>query len=500
MRDLQILFWLRWRQFKDAAVYWLRVAGYQPQEASFSQSMYVLYLLGIGALWLVLALSSIFEQANAIGLYLTPDARLGLVLALPWAVLILQVFVMVVGLQSTPLKLSFQDMAYIAGSPINRSAPVILGFIRQVVLRLLLVSLILAFIAIVIMRPILITSVGEASVRAVMMAIPLVIFTWALGWLFGILRLVYPRVGRWRFLWLAPLLLIVLAYLFPDAVLWPGRGIVLAIFGLAPSWLFPFMSALALLLVIAFVWLGNRINMIHAVDESIMYARVQALGLLAWAQPRTQMKIRMQAAQAGRKPLLQLPKVQGIWTFITRAGLSYIRHPSMLLTSLLWGAVMTQLVALIIVNNLPVQLWIGWLLLAGIVPPFGLLHVYTADMEEPFLRQFLPVDGFQLLVADVILPLLFLILGAVGVWLLQGFEPQLTSLGILFIPVLAILLTLCGAYSLTSKRVLQTRILTTSAAFGAVILATLWLATPLAGFGVAGVAVMILSTMLTASA
>lgn len=500
MRDLQILFWLRWRQFKDAAMYWLRVAGYQPQYASFSQSMYVLYLLAIGILWLALALSSIFDQANIIGLHMTLEARRGLVLGLPWAVLIAQIFVLIVGLRSTPLKLSFPDMAYIAGSPINRFAPVILGFIRQIALRLLLVSLFLTLIATILVRPVSQDAVGPASLRAVAIAFPLVIFTWALAWLLGILRLVYLRVGRWPYLWLVPLLLLGLAYVFPDVALWPGRSIILAIFGLAPAWLLPFMSFLAILLVIAFVGLGNRINMIHAADESIMYARIQALGLLAWSQPRLQMRIRLQAAQSARKPLLQLPNVKGTWTFITRAGLSYIRHPSMLLMSFVWGAIMAQLVILILVNNLPIQLWIGWLLLAGIVPPFGLLHVYRADMEEPFLRQFLPVDGFQLLIADVILPLICLITGAVGVWLLQDFEPELTALGLMFIPVLAILLTLCGAYSLTSKRVLQTRILTTAASFGAVIVAGAGLETPLAALGVAGMAVMILSTMVAGSA
>ena len=43
------------------------------------------------------------------------------------------------------------------------------------------------------------------------------------------------------------------------------------------------------------------------------------------------------------------------------------------------------------------------------------LNVFSEDLEEPFLRQFLTVDGFQLLIADVIVPLLALIVGAIGV-------------------------------------------------------------------------------------
>jgi hypothetical protein len=49
-------------------------------------------------------------------------------------------------------------------------------------------------------------------------------------------------------------------------------------------------------------------------------------------------------------------------------------------------------------------------------------------------------DGFQLFIADVILPLLFLMLGAVGAWWLQGFSTQITLLGIMIIPVLSLLL------------------------------------------------------------
>ena len=72
--------------------------------------------------------------------------------------------------------------------------------------------------------------------------------------------------------------------------------------------------------------------MIHAVDESILYARIQALGLLAWRMIDVQARIRMQSRQATRKPFLSLPRAQGTSTFVTRAALSYVRHPFMLLT------------------------------------------------------------------------------------------------------------------------------------------------------------------------
>ena len=62
---------------------------------------------------------------------------------------------MVNALQSTPLKLSFADMAYVAGAPISRVAPVIVGFIRQVGIRLILLNLPVVIFGVVVGRTLL---------------------------------------------------------------------------------------------------------------------------------------------------------------------------------------------------------------------------------------------------------------------------------------------------------------------------------------------------------
>jgi hypothetical protein len=314
------------------------------------------------------------------------------------------------------------------------------------------------------------------------------------------LRLVFPRVSKIPLLWALPLLLLPAAYLMPDAFLWPGRTLVLVVYGLNPVWLLPFIVLLAAGLTLAFVWMGNRINMIQAVDESVVYARLAALGILAWRMPDLQLRIRAQESHAGRKPRFSLPKSQGQMALVTRSLVSYIRHPSMLLVNLLWGAVMTYVVTLIIANELPVQIWIGWLLIAGITPPIGLLHTFRMDVREPFLRQFLPLNGFQILLADVVLPLVFLVAGSLIVWFLAGFPFALLTFGILFIPPLGLLLALCGAVAMTNSRELQTRLLATGASFGLAILATILLGSPYAGLGVIFLAILILSGMLVQNA
>lgn len=500
MRDIPAVLWLRWRQFRDGAVYWLRVLGYQPNEKSLSQNLYVLYLFGIGLLWFGAMWTFTYDFVNTLGGLLPLASLADLLQLLAIVGLAAQAYIMVNALRSTPVKLSFADMAYLAGSPISPTAPVMVGFMRQVLVRVLLMSLGLAVLAIFLIRP-LGPNLGTGAVfRAILATVPFVLLTWTIAWLLGTLRLVSPRVGRSTYIWLLPLVLLPLAYLFPDLFLWPTRAFLLSVYGLLPVWVLPFVLLLALTLIFALAWLSNRVNMIQATDESIVYARIQALGLLAWRQIDLQFRIRLQSTQAARKPFLSLAKAEGLWMLMTRAGLSYVRHPVMLLLSFAWGALMTHVAVGIVANGLPVQVWIGWVLVASFVPPNGLLYVFRVDLEERFLRQFLPFDGFQLFIADVLLPLVFLIVGASAAWWLQGYSGEITLLGIMVIPVLSLMLALCGAVALTSKRVLQTRLLATGGSFGAVILAGVGLGSPLAALGVAIFALMILSGLVSSNA
>src|SRR5215212_2858928 len=95
MRDVQALFWLRWRQFKDTAVYWLRVLGYRPQDASLSQNLYVLYLVLIGIFWLYTVGAFIYDTASGIGKLLPVTTAGELLVGFTYVILIVQIYVMV---------------------------------------------------------------------------------------------------------------------------------------------------------------------------------------------------------------------------------------------------------------------------------------------------------------------------------------------------------------------------------------------------------------------
>lgn len=493
MRDLRVLFWLRWRQFKDDAVYWLRVLGYDQREKALTQRIYVLYLLAIAGFWVVAMWAFAYDSAVGLGRALPPEATANVLQVVPLAVVVIQVLALMGALSSTPLKLSFADIAYVAASPLSRAALVILSFVRQTLTRVVPAVIVAALVGAALGAAADVATAGWASLRAGLLAIPLVVLTWGAAWALGLLRLTDARLRRLRYLWLSPPLLLALAHVLPDAALWPGRGLALAAWGESPWWLWPWLLALALAAGAAVAWLGSRVNMIYAVDESIVHARISALGLMAWRQPDLQVRIRRQAATASRRAFLRLPaNVRGAWTLMARAALSYIRHPVMLLLTLAWGALLTQAAVVMATSQLPAQLWIGWLLLVGVAPPAGLMYAFHADQEDGFLRQFLPVDGIQLLAADVAFPLLFLAAGGIAVWLLQGFPPAQMALGVLAIPLLAVLLALCGAVALTTNRVLQTRLLATAASFGPAMIAATQLGA-LAGLLVAGFAALVLA-------
>jgi hypothetical protein len=462
MDDLRVLAWLRWRQFRDGLVYGLRILGYESGER-----LYGLYLLALLAFWVLAMGAYTFDQARLLGNVVQPADFANVLVWIPLAVFAGQVYVWVGALRSTPLKLSFADMSYIVGSPVNPAAAILLGFLRQVSLRMLLVIPMVGLFAVLLARvsqlDISLWDGLRVSGQMVSVALIIVAFTWTVAWFIGTLRLAFPALGRVRLIWVVPLLLVVPYYFMPDVVLFPGRMVLLAGYGSLPLWMPLLMIAITAVLGVGLLRYGSRINLIHAADESQVYARIQALGLMAWRQPNVQMQIRFQSSSAGlRKRWLGLPKnVSGSTAIAVRAALSYVRHPVMLLLTGVWGALLCYVAGQVIKDNFPIPLTVGWVVIAGLVSPVGLLYIYRADVEEPFLRQFLPLDDFSLLLADALLPLLVTIIGASIAWMAHGFSPDETTSGIMFIPALVLLQTLCGAYAVKrgENRALQTRLI-----------------------------------------
>jgi len=222
---------------------------------------------------------------------------------------------------------------------------------------------------------------------------------------------------------------------------------------------------------------------------------LQALGTLAWTQPQIQARIRLQSIGAGRRAFLKLPSATGARMLLARAAISYARHPAALIGVGVWGFALTASAVFIIERALPLQAWIGWMLFAGLIVPRGLLRVFESDVQEPFLRQFLPFDGLQLLLTDALIPWLIMLGGGIAALVVMQLTPAVQIYAWIALPLAAFVLLLIGAWSFTQRRMLQARLLATLFAFGAAAAVGSALQTPIAGLIVIGLAGIIMAGM-----
>ncbi len=445
MIELRSLLRLRLRQWQHRLTHLLRLFGYNPNDRSLKEFLYNLYLLVFFIFWIIIGTwGAIVNEAVNIGASLSPLLWERLLSGLPWAL-----FLVIIGLslryvRRTPLTLTFPDIAYVAGSPMPRSIITLVQF-GQSALQVMLIGLpMVAVTAVALAQPAAATAGSWASVRAVVAAIPLILLALGIAWLWGIERLSNPAWVQWPGTIWQPLTLLILLFAWPEIALWPGKMWVSALLG---SWTLGGMALLVLLVgavLAVLVWSGNQANLIVAADESSTYARVQALGAFARLSPELAPELRalqQQKRLVGKRPFLQLPITSGPLTLLVRTGLALLRQGSAPFTLALWGAAFTGGAQLILSSAAPPEFWIYWLFGLLLFPPRKLAASFQADLREPFLRQFLPLAHWQLLIVDTAVPLICLLIGALGVWLMQPILP------LALIILVSILLVLCQGVS-----------------------------------------------------
>ncbi|MCB9422527.1 MAG: hypothetical protein H6667_22185 [Ardenticatenaceae bacterium] len=440
MIELRTLIRLRLRQWQHRLTHLLRLFGYNPNDRSLKEFFYNLYLLFFFIFWVVIgSWGAVVYQAVQIGKSLSPLLWERILSGLPWAV-----FLTVVGLslrfaRQTPLALSFPDIAYIAGSPMPRRTITHVQFWQKNLQAMLIVLPVAAVTAVALAQPAAATAGSWASVRAVIVAILLTLLTSGTAWLWGIKRLSHSAWVQWPgYVW-TPLALLIGGIAAPKIALWPGKLWINALLG---SWTLGEMLLLVLLVGVVLavlVWIGDQANLIVAADESRSYARVQALGAFARLSPELAPELRavqQQKRMVGKRPFLQLPTTSGSFTLLVRSGLTLLRQGSAPFALALWGAIFTGSAQLILSSNAPPEFWIYWMFGLLLFPPRWLASSFQADLREPFLRQFLPLAHWQLLVLDTAVPFACLLIGALAVWLMQ---PILSPLLIILVSILLVL-------------------------------------------------------------
>lgn len=445
LADLKLLLWLHWRQLLRTTTYWLRVVGFDPLEDTTSNKLYGLYLVIIFAGWFVLMWSLTVYGALKIGQKFT-DTRLesvrsGFGSGFPWVATGIAILLMILALRKTPLKLSVEDLTYIAASPIRREAIGLIGFCGYSLLGLVVTIPVMVLLSMMLAHPSSQDQIGLMAYPSILTSIPLVLFITACAWCAGFWRL--RQANPNRFLWLSPVPLIILTLLLPRVMTWPGHVLARDVLDEPSIGQSLGLLLLAIVMVGGVIWLGRRINLITVAAELGTTSQLKSLGVLGrftWRDLSRQMRAR--EALARRKSHIGLPNASGTWMLVARAGLIFARQPVQFAWAVLRSTAIIAAGAWLALSGASALSWLFWLTFVMIVPSRDILGVYSADQTNAFLRQFIPADNLTLLAIDTLFPFaLICLLGIAGLAVavvLTGLSPLILPLMLAFTIVLVL--------------------------------------------------------------
>ena len=443
--------WLRWKQIQGIANYWLRLVDYDTRDKDVMNRAYGLYLALFMSWWTVAMWAIAAGFIAQIGSAIPASARQDVLAVAPILVFVAQTVLIMLKLHSSPYKLSLPDIAYVGGSSIERAVPVTIGLFGDMVLPVVLSMVGVSFLAVALNQRLDSMGAVLVALHSAIAVIPVVALTYGVAWLIGLIRMVAPGARRLSVLWLAPVVLLPLPFIAPIAVAWaewPGHVLAAILVGESVDLSVVAPVALAALAVIVLVsFLGSRINMIDVADESLIYARLREIGNLRWVAPSVYGRAKSQLQAAKRKPILRLPLVDGLWMLVVRSALTYIRNPLDLLRTLIAVALVQGGLAML-GYQLPGLLIVVWLYAVAVAPTSSLTRVFSSDVDDPFLRQFLSMDSLRLLLADAALPMTLVIVVSAVLWLVQPVPAATALLGLMLAMLLALLLVLCRGGSL----------------------------------------------------
>ncbi|MCL4506590.1 MAG: hypothetical protein M1140_11280, partial [Chloroflexi bacterium] len=330
------LLWLRWKQIQGIANYWLRLVDYDTRDKDVMNRAYGLYLALFMSWWTIAMWAIAAGFIAQVGSAIPASARQGVLVVAPTLVFIGQTFLIMLKLHSSPYKLSLPDISYVGGSPIQRAVPVTIGLFGDLVLPVVLSMVGVSFLAVALNQRLDSMGAVLVALHSALAVIPVVVLTYAVAWLIGLVRMAAPGARHWAALWLAPVVLLPLPFVAPGVVAWPGNVLASILVGESVDLSVVAPVALAALVVIALVViLGNRVNMIDVADESLIYARMREISNLRWIAPGVYGRARSQLQAAKRKAILRLPQVDGLMMLVVRSALTYIRNPLDLLRALI---------------------------------------------------------------------------------------------------------------------------------------------------------------------
>lgn len=424
LADLRLLIWLHWRQLQRTAVYWLRVVGFDPLEETTSNRLYGLYLILIFGAWVLLMWSLAVHEALSVGKRIPLDdratVRAHFVDYSPWLAAAVAILLILLAIRKTPLKLSVEDLSYIAASPIRREAIGIVGFTGYTLIGLAAVVPLMTLASMMLAHPFSRDEIGFTAYAAMLTSVPLVILIAAVAWCSGFWRLRRPKPVR--YLWLLPLALVGLTAALPAVMTWPDRLLAKAVTAEPLPFQTLGMTGLALLALAGVVRLGRGINLITVTQELGTTSQLKSLGVLGrfvWRDLSRQMRDRESLAR--HTPRFALPNVTGANMLAARAALVFLRQPFLFSWAVIRATLVIAAGVWLTAIGAPALAWLGWLTFVMLLPSRDVLGVYSADQSNAFLRQFIAFDNLALLAIDTLLPFgAICVLGLVGWGLLAA--------------------------------------------------------------------------------
>ncbi len=415
LADLKLLIWLHWRQVQRTTTYWLRVVGFDPLEETTTNRLYGLYLILIFGGWVVLMWSLAVHEALWVGKKIPivdrAQVQSNFVSSFPWLVTAVAILLIFLAIRKTPLKLSVEDLAYIAATPMRREVIGMVGFTGYTLIGMGATVPLITLASMMLAHPSSRDELGIVAFPAILTSIPLVAFLAGIAWSFGFWRL--GRAKPARFLWIWPVLLIGLSIAFPSVMNWPGRLLARAVVAEPLAGQTAGLLAMALLMVAGVAWLGRSINLITVASELGTTSQLKSLGVLGrfvWRDLSRQMRDRESLAR--RTPRFALPNTTGVPMLIARASLIFMRQP----VRFAWAVIRTTSIIAAGVwlasIGAPALGWLFWLSFVMFLPSRDVLGVYSADQSNAFLRQFIPFGNLELLAIDAFMP--FVVISALG--------------------------------------------------------------------------------------
>ncbi len=405
--DLRLLVWLHWRQLQRTATYWLRVVGFDPLEETTSNRLYGLYLILIFGGWIILMWSLAVHEALFVGQKIPantrPDVLDGFLHYFPWFATAVGLVLLLLAIRKSPLKLSVEDLSYVAASPMRRDVIGLVGFSGYTALGLAVVVPLMTLASMLLAHPNSQDELGITAYPAILTSIPVVLLFAAIAWTLGFWRL--SRVRSPRFLWLAPVLLAGLTIAYPPIMTWPAHVLARAVIAEPITIAAVEVLAIAFVFVAGVIWLGRSINLITVSEELGATSQLKSLGVLGryvWRDLSRQLRDRESLAR--HTPRFALPNVTGFTMLAGRAALIFLRQPLMFAWAVVRAGVIIAGGAYLAAISAPALAWLFWLTFVMARPSREVLGVYSADQSNAFLRQFLACDNLKLLVIDAALP------------------------------------------------------------------------------------------------